>query len=983
LATDAARVSSARGVLGTSAAVVVIVLAAVLPYLGILRAPFVFDDVKLVKDNRLPRSGFRDPAALIETFNVASHRWDEEELRPNYRPLRFLSYVADYELSRAFLSPFPEDSPPVLFFHLTNVALHAANSLLVFCLARALGRWLFRGAENSEGAAFFFAGVGALLFAVHPLQTEAVTYVSGRRDVLSAFFFLSAVAWSARTRPNASPSIAAIAATPVLVVLGLLSKETVATLPPALVLLDLVRGAPWTRRRWVFHALNFAAAGPLVLVTLSNPRLIAEPVGGGVASTALTAARYLSRYLSLFLLPVQQSIDYSFDAIPPSGGLIRPWTTLPSVLLVLGLTAAAAGALWRCARRRCESAPRPHDAPGERAKIAPLAPVLAFGWFWFFGTLAPVLQFVPIPERFAERFAYLPALGVVLVAAWAATRLVRFEAVLGWGAAGALCALLAAATVHRNAQWKSPLLLWTSAVEAQPRAARAHLGRANALKEIGRLREAEVEYGNAISIFEEKPDLPLHHGFILQAVTLRGAIRGVLAADEPGRVDGAIEDYRRVIAATDTDGVVIESSPRHAVLHSDLAGLLARRGDADGAAREYRRVLEIVKDSPLRGASLYGLAQIALKNGEPAKASDLLREAYESLPEGDPSRPAVAVELADLAIEQRNLDLALDTVRRALTLTPPGKMRSTLRMREAKALDRRGDLSAAVDVLRDILAGDPAYVPALVTLGRIEAARNELDSAEARYRAVLAVDPGNTEAREGLQNVAVLRQLASSSKEPHESPESTPAVLEALEGKGLAAVERGELLAAREIYASLLARATAGKSRESQLRALRGIAFVEEKLGHWQKAAESLEKALELEPRDVRSLSQLGDLSLRRLDDPRRARTLYERYVEALPEGDVGEARVRLNLAELIGSTDPLRALAHLEKARAAGYDDPALDRALGYRYADAGRWQESLDAFNRYFERTPMVDAQGRTDVERQAAKEFVRATVAPQAKG
>jgi hypothetical protein len=116
LATDAARVSSARGVLGTSAAVVVIVLAAVLPYLGILRAPFVFDDVKLVKDNRLLRSGFRDPAALIETFNVASHRWDEEELRPNYRPLRFLSYVADYELSRAFLSPFPEDSPPCSFF---------------------------------------------------------------------------------------------------------------------------------------------------------------------------------------------------------------------------------------------------------------------------------------------------------------------------------------------------------------------------------------------------------------------------------------------------------------------------------------------------------------------------------------------------------------------------------------------------------------------------------------------------------------------------------------------------------------------------------------------------------------------------------------------------------------------------------------------------------------------------------------------------
>ena len=135
-----------------------VALAAVLPFLHALRAPFVFDDVKLVRDNET----IRDPARIPATFNIFSKRWDGEELRANYRPLRFLSYAIDYQLTRLIHGERPPAELPTSVFRLHNIALHAVNALLLL----AIGRLLL-----GDGAA---ALVLALLFAVHPLATEAV-----------------------------------------------------------------------------------------------------------------------------------------------------------------------------------------------------------------------------------------------------------------------------------------------------------------------------------------------------------------------------------------------------------------------------------------------------------------------------------------------------------------------------------------------------------------------------------------------------------------------------------------------------------------------------------------------------------------------------------------------------------------------------------------------------------------------------------------
>ncbi|MCH2364144.1 MAG: hypothetical protein MK479_06170, partial [Planctomycetes bacterium] len=277
-------------------------LLAVLPYVGILDSPYVFDDVKLVRDNKELRSqGEGDIGDIAATFDVTSRKWSKEELRANYRPLRFLSYRLDYYLSTVFIGDFnpAKDPPPVLFFHLQNIFWHALNAMLVFLLGRCL--------LGSSAAGF----LAALIFALHPAQTEAVTYISSRRDVLSTFFFLASLSLYLAVPREKEPNLGVLLLGASLFSLGLLAKEMVITLPAVLVLVDLSRRPVLGPRRLAFHAILWAVALTFAIITLTTPGLVAsggEPRG---FSMIYDAGRYTVRYLELLLRPLSQSIDYS------------------------------------------------------------------------------------------------------------------------------------------------------------------------------------------------------------------------------------------------------------------------------------------------------------------------------------------------------------------------------------------------------------------------------------------------------------------------------------------------------------------------------------------------------------------------------------------------------------------------------------------------------------------------------------------------
>ncbi len=965
---------------------------AVLPYLfpfpGVLVAPFVFDDIKLVRDNET----IRDFSRLPETFNIFSHRWDAEEVRANYRPLRFLSYAVDYRATRWIWGDFAPENLPVQVFHFQNLLLHALNALLVL----AIGRRLLR----SDAAALCLG----LLFAVHPLMTEAVTYISGRRDVLSTFFFLAALRVHLA---RGEPSLPALLGVPILYVLALLTKEMAATLPALLLLVDLALRARWTWRRWLLAAVLWAMAAGFTAYHAANPSLVAGALGGGTERTVLTVPRYVARYLGLVLFPFPQSIDYSFDAIPVSTGLLSP----PATVAAWGLFAGLAVAGLVCLRRG--------RALG------------AIGLLWFLGTLAPVMQVVPIPERFAERFAYLPSIGILLLWASLLGKLIAKRAAAGWAAAAALCLVLTFATALRNQDWLSTVDLWASAAEAQPRAARAHLGHGDALLRGGQPRDAVQAFTRSLSILGEEPpeavargeperakgDELLRWGQVLQARTFRAQAHAALGTENSDEYRKAIEDYRWLFGRRDIDGVAIDRSPKHIVLRYNLAICLQEmartepareRAAALGgeAAEEFRRVAAAEADQPsLAKASHFFLGKAALAAGKTDEGLREIEEAYRIACEKGTAddRFNLAGELADLLIDTKSLDRADEILVRSIAEKIPSPERVHLIYRRARIADRRGDLSGSAHLLEDALDVDRSYGPALLTLAGIEESRGRLDRAEELYRKLAQVSPGEPRAARGLKAIEFRRKLAADGKDgaakgaeggPGEGGISERGMLEGLISRGEAHLSRGELLAAVEP----LRRAGLGtpgpketaEMRAMRVKALRRLSDVARALNKLHEAENYLIVASQRGGEGREALRDLGDLLLRDLKDRERAAEIYQEYVDTFRAGELAAAGAYLNLASIVQDKEPSRALDLFVLARRAGYSEPILDRTLGYLYARLGRWEESMESFQAYLDRDelapapasdPAADA-GRA-VERQKARQFLLEKVLPNLPG
>ncbi len=952
---------------------VVLVAAAALPYGGVLNAPFVFDDIKLVRDNAFLRGAIEEPSAVIETFDITSNRWADEELRPNYRPLRFLSYFVDYWLTVSWYGKAAAEDLPTFFFHFTNVLFHVLNALLVFALARVLltdcsqGETVSGAKKRAPSPAILFGATAAgVLFALHPLQTEAVTYISGRRDVLSTSLFLGALLLSVRALPTRPVGWLALFAAPLLFVGGMLTKEMVITLAPLLAVVDWLRGAKPLRRRVALHSALWVLTAAFIVLTLNNRALIASAALGESESAFWTASRYVARYLGLLAFPVGQSIDYSFAALTPSTGPTSPWTTLPAAALTLAMVLVGVGC---CAVGRVSFTPR-------RTRGRPWG-IVALGLLWFLGVLVPVLQFVPIPERFAERYAYLPGIGLFLLLGGGLAVLWRRERTVALVFACFVSVVLATATVRRNQAWTSPLSLWTSAVESQPRAARAHVGRAHALKVAGRRREAVREYSVALEIFRERPDAPLHHGYILQALTFRAELYASLADDDAALLDRAAEDYALVLSLKDTDGVTIAGSAKHTAIHFNYASVLLRRGDLAAADAEYDRVIAIGTPANLVGSAHYYLGKIYLAQSQEREALQSFRRAFDELPGAARETHRVAAELVDLLIARGDLADADTLIQAALDRGADGKEKLHLLLRRAKILDRQGELAMSIDVLETIRRQDDTYLPALISLAGIKTNQGEFEASAELLQHALQLSPGHTEALQALRRLEVQRRMSATGGgedgNTDGGDQEQETMLRGIAEKGAQHVGRLELKAAQQVYTELLRRAETLENLHYQTKALVGIATVQSRLGLWDRCREAAERAHRLAPRASEPLRLLADSYFVTAVEDERSRGYYLRFVETVGEEPV-PAYALARLAALSVASDATQAEEFLRRAIERKYAGPEVAYARGFLHALRKDWASALDAFNEY------LDAAPRSEVARsEQVRKYVDENVVP----
>ena len=455
----------------TAALLLAIPLVIGLPIVG---HPPVFDDHLLLGGNADILEGHR-PAreALFRRYWGSA---PEASLNEIYRPIAIASLAADALLAGS--------GPRGM--HVTALLLHGFNTLLVYCLVTLL----FQRRMTALLAALFFS--------IHPIVLEVVAPLSGRADLLAAFFLLAASCLAILfVRGSGWPATLALVGAAVASALGVLSKEHVLTAPLVLGSLLLAAGLGTERRR-ILIAIGGSAAGVLAALALrvgvlgylwrSGPPLdpqtayvawIGNPLlETGFISRLLTVARVVPKAMGLLLLPLRQSADYCYDQIAVERGS-------PSLvsLLGLGLTIACVAALLLWRRRH---------------------PVLWAGLAW--GVLTFLLTsnaVVPIGALFAERFLYLPAIGSSLAIGALFERIARSgkgRPLVATAAASILAILYIALFINRTADWSSDGALFAATARSSPRCARGHSNHGLTLQREGRLEEATVEYQRALEI---------------------------------------------------------------------------------------------------------------------------------------------------------------------------------------------------------------------------------------------------------------------------------------------------------------------------------------------------------------------------------------------------------------------------------------------------------------------------------------------------
>jgi tetratricopeptide (TPR) repeat protein len=600
---------------------------------------------------------------------------------PNWHPLTWISHMLDCEL-------FGLDAGG---HHATNVALHALNSLLVFGLF-----------AHMTGARWRSAVVAAL-FAVHPLHVESVAWVSERKDLLSALFaLLSTWAYVVYARRGGAPAYVAALA---LLALALMSKAMPVTLPFVFLLLDY-----WPLRRGLSARLLLEKLPFFALVACASAITIALQGSSGAVKTAelvslearlANALSAYALYLGKLLWPTDLTMFYPHPAIPEAGGIPRAaWQATAAAALLAVISAWAA-----------------------RARDRRWAPV---GWLWYLGTLLPVIGLVQVGQQaLADRYTYLPSLGLFVIAAWGGAELVdrfrprlrRVEALTAVAIAGVLLALGVAASVQA-AHWRDSRSLFRHALEVVPRNPVVRYELAQVLREQGLVDEAVAQYRGALEV---TPRLARLH------VGLGNALR------DRGELEQAIRHYR----------LALETHPEHFLAHSNLGAVYGKQGQMQEAVAHYRAALRARPDN----ATLrYNLANALRRQG---KLDEAIASYLEAL-EREPDDARIHNNLGGAYFAREDYGEAARHFRRAVQLRPShARAHANLGL----ALYEQGRLDEALAEYRAALEIEPDYAAAHGNLARALRAKGSLDEARRHYRRALELDPADTEARGALREL--------------------------------------------------------------------------------------------------------------------------------------------------------------------------------------------------------------------------------------
>ncbi len=553
-----------------------VALMTLLAYLPALQNGFVnWDDDTYILENH-----------HIRSFNGEFFKWAFLHFYgANWHPLTWISHAVDFALWG--LNP--------LGHHLTNIILHAVNTLLVVLLvyrllslsnetARIREQWAFL----QERTTLVAAGITGLLFGLHPVHVESVVWIAERKDLLCALFFLlSIIVYTGYVRTAYYETVPSNSLSPRfnkrylltlgLFILALCSKPMAVTLPAVLLILDWF---PFKRiRSWkTFLAVCFEKLPFIALLFISSILTILAQKSGEalqpmefapLSTRALVAAKAIIAYLGKMIVPLNLIPFYPYpqNLSPLSSEYFVP------IALVVMITIAC---VLSIGKQRIWSSI----------------------WSYYVVTLIPVLGFVQVgTQAMADRYTYLPSIGPFILlglgTAWgmskidALARLRLFFKIVG--AAAVILALLSLSylTFRQTLIWKNGLSLWTYVIEKEPEISRAYNNRGLVYSDMGQFDRAIEDFDRSISL---NPTLDI-------AYNNRGVLFGRM-----GQFDKAIGDIEKALAL----------NPSFFLAFNNLGINYAKKGSFDKALEQFNKAIMLNQD---HGMAYFNRGLLYMKTG--------------------------------------------------------------------------------------------------------------------------------------------------------------------------------------------------------------------------------------------------------------------------------------------------------------------------------------------------------------------------------
>ena len=682
--------------------ILIILLLSVLTFLlyfNTIGHGFVFDDITLILQN---------PQVLdFDISGIFSLK--------GYRPVRTLTHAVEWALAGE--NPMP--------YHVNNILLHLCNVLLLFFFLKKLTR--------SRAASL----AGSLIFLAHPVQTAAVAYISGRKDLLATSFLLlgflfyignSTPADRARWKPPAAWAC---------FVLALLSKEVAIVFPALMLGIDmvLVRQASDGKdsgksfpaalaealKTRPFQYLAFTVLAVMALfwaVFINNASRAVGYWGGSFPANLGTGFKLFAHYLKLVFFPYPLIADYTGEVFPVSGSIAEPGTIFSILLLFLYLLSA----FW----------------------IFRKSPLVSFGMLWFAAAISPVLHFIPFHELAADHFLYFPLVGAALCVS--ALFLIAEKSSARWktGLTGMLiilCTVGGTMTVLRNRDWKDQKTLWEATYVQAPGSYRANVNLGQMALAEGRISEGIKYTERAIELNPAKAVPRSNLGTLFYSLGQQASLN----RDYDRARDLLHKSIEYSKTALELDPDKIFTAVNYGSAYKELANIADAEGDSSladqyrqEAERFYMRALNSGDERrELKTAWLnLGLMYIdAGRFNESIRFIDNFIQAYSESSDVWLGYNWKGYSLYSLGRFQS----AAENFEKAAAVHPDMSVFNSL----VNCYEKLGNEEMKIKTFERALALDPLSFNALYNLGLIYQKKGDMDRSNTYFRQALIADPDN------------------------------------------------------------------------------------------------------------------------------------------------------------------------------------------------------------------------------------------------